>query len=148
MAQQAAFSGSVRGLRTLADGTVRVTVDLDSESARDALQALYEVGTAVALAVLGGEASKPAAYQAAKKGGGLSNNCAMYCRDITFQKWFAEHLNVPPWASNAQFVNWLRDFLDVESRSELDTNAEAAERWVALRKQYHEETEGSGCEIC
>jgi hypothetical protein len=107
-------------LQTMADGTLRMTVDIEPRNARDAFALFGMPGTALALAAI-----KPAAQQAqqatAKPAGGpLAKLAGQWCHMPQFLAWSG--CNTPDTA--AEFV---RRECGIESRAELDHNADAAE---------------------
>jgi hypothetical protein len=58
-----------------------------------------------------------------------SSECAMLCKEKSFQAFMG--------ASGEQgAINGVRNFCEVESRSELDRNSEAAVRWQGLKQKY------------
>ena len=73
-------------------------------------------------------------------------SAGMLCREHTFQKWIADkgigdHIeadNPTDWA-----VATLRDYLGIQSRSEMRVNKEALEKFKALQREYMESFDGT-----
>lgn len=63
-----------------------------------------------------------------------SQQAGLKCSDERFKHWLAAG------SSGGDVAEKLRDELGVRSRSELDTNAEAAKRWDALLLRYQQDT--------
>ena len=120
-----AVSGTLSGFRTLAGGdTIRVTVDVDQQFLADFLTHIApHQGEGVAIALLNGavgvepKADKP-------KGGELSKWCAMRCQEPEFWAFVAEVTGLTV-MGDADCANVIRNWCEVESRAELDTNPQA-----------------------
>jgi hypothetical protein len=68
----------------------------------------------------------------------LRTRAVLLCKDPEFQKWFCKdpgEFNVEHWAAIQ-----LRDICGIDSRSELATNKAAQEKFLALERQFREET--------
>ena len=110
-------ASSVR-MQTMADGTLRMVVDIEPRHARDAFGLFGTPGTALALAAL-----KPAQPQGAAPkptGGPLAKLAGRWCNDPAFQRMCS--VNSPQAAADV-----IREECDIESRAELDHNPAAAE---------------------
>jgi hypothetical protein len=105
-------------LQTMADGTLRMTVDVEPRNARDAFALFGMPGTALALA---GIKATQQAQQAAQTpaGGPLAKLAGQWCQMPQFLAWSG--CNTPELA--AEFV---RRECGVGSRAELDHNQAAA----------------------
>lgn len=130
---------------TMADGTLRITADIEPRHAQAAFALFGSPGTAMALAALkpivlsndeddAGMQTMPASY--ALKGGELSILAGKWCREPDFA-WWLEGRDWPvTWKTgnhpSATAANAVRAICEVESRVELDHNAVAAERFHAL----------------
>lgn len=67
-----------------------------------------------------------------------AQNCGKYCNDQAFQRWLHEvHGLDHPWDSHRAATK-VRSLLGIDSRTDLDTNPEAAERWHAMRGIFKE----------
>jgi hypothetical protein len=116
---------------TMADGTVRVTIDLDCTlSALAALNLMP--GTPLAIARLTPEAGttaiqpqpEPEPAPEPPKGGALSKWAALRGSEAHFQEWLSQHYNVK--IRNAtDAAAFIRHECDVESRAELDNDPRA-----------------------
>lgn len=129
----AAISGSFSSMRTMADGSVRIVIDLDCTLAELAALNLMP-GTPLALARLTPEAGtaaiqpqpEPEPAPEPPKGGALARLAGMWCADPEFQAWLRQHYKVKV-SSPSDAAAFMRHECDVTSRAELDSNP-AAER--------------------
>ena len=127
------------GVRTMADGTLRLSVDIEPRHAQAAFKLFGAPGTPVALAAL-----KTKAQQEDKpKGGALSQWVAMRCAEGDFRLWLSETYatewrDTPThagplsgrWPNSAEHAaNVVRKLCGVTSRAEIDNDAEARERF-------------------
>lgn len=120
-----AISGAFSSMRTMADGSVRIVVDLDCTlSALAALNLMP--GTPLAIARLTNEAGTAAIQPVPEpsKGGALAKLAGMWCADPEFQAWLRQHYRIK--VSNAvDAAAFMRHECDVVSRAELDSNPRA-----------------------
>lgn len=140
---RAVISGTRRAIKELADGTVRLQVDIDPECRRDFFRLFPEIDTRIALAPL-----KPDAKEVAEpevKGGQLAKAAGMMCSDPAFQRWIVrEHaFEAEAIASDLSGTDAAAEVVrlvcGVKSRAELDHNAEAATRFhERVRKPWLE----------
>ncbi|MDI7860950.1 hypothetical protein MRS76_03190 [Rhizobiaceae bacterium n13] len=63
-------------------------------------------------------------------------NCAMLCTEPAFKKFFEERHGLARPLTDQKVATRIRSILAVGSRSELNTDPAAAERWKALRADY------------
>ena len=116
-------SSSVK-VSTLADGTLRLVVDIEPCHAQAAFAMFGAPGTAVALAAL-----KPMhqvrAEQEKAKGGPLSQWLAIRCNEGHFQQWLGVRCT-------DDAATHVRDICEVESRAEIDSNPVAEQRFQKL----------------
>ena len=131
------IESSSSSARTMADGTLRLTVDIEPRHSQAAFALFGAPGTPMALAAL-----KSAKAEPAPKGGQLAQWVAMRCGEAAFQRWLqdtfpqqweAAHGDTPAkWAAST-----VRAVLGIESRKELDRAPEAAARFHAvIRKPF------------
>jgi len=118
-----AISGTRRAMKEMADGTIRVQVDIDP-SCRGAFLSLFpniDMPVALAPLVADFEQQKPDAGIPASrpKGGELARLAALLCQNAEFLAW--QNLSNE---SNARAFICLA--CGVESRADLDNNPEAA----------------------
>lgn len=128
------------GVRTMADGTLRLSLDIEPRHAQAAFALFGAPGTPMALAALKPASSKPEA----PKGGPLAQWVAMRCKEPHFLAWlYGQHKE--QWATtegeSAEDVaaNLVRALCGVESRAELDSNPDAA---ATLHKLIREPYKG------
>ena len=129
------IESSSSSARTMADGTLRLTVDIEPRHSQAAFALFGAPGTPMALAALKSATSEPAAPKPA--GGERAKWCAMRCQDPAFHRWlqdaFPQQWCQAPgetpamWAASA-----IRAVCSIESRKELDNDAAAAERFDRL----------------
>lgn len=131
-----AISGTRRAIRELADGTVRVQIDIDPQHRSDFFRMFPEIDSRVAIAPLIGEG----ALAAEAKGGELSRLAAILCNDAQFQQWLALEAPVDcmPTATEQSLPDeeraaiTVRRMCGVTSRAQLDHNPPAAARFHHL----------------
>lgn len=126
-------------LKTMADGTLRISFDIEPMHAQDAFRLFAAPGTPAAIAAL------QVGYASAKndvpeigfgniekpKGGALARLAGMWCNDPEFWKWLeTDPLNACHSASGATAC--LYAICEIESRVELDNDEEAAGRFHRL----------------
>ena len=136
-------ASSVR-VSTLADGTLRLSVDIEPMHAQAAFALFGKPGQPLALAALKPASSAPAPEQ--PKGGTLAQWVAMRCQEAAFQRWLQDTFP-QQWqdAHGTKPVEWaasvVRAVCAVESRAELDSDKFAASRLHALiREPYNKVT--------
>lgn len=121
-----AISGAFSSMRTMADGSVRIVVDLDCTLSAIAALNLMP-GTPLAIARLTPEAGTAALQPEPEpaKGGALAKLAGMWCNDAHFQQW-----SLCPTPEEA--ANWIRNVCAIGSRAELDSNETAAMRFQEM----------------
>ena len=131
------IESSSSSARTMADGTLRLTVDIEPRHSQAAFALFGAPGTPMALAAL-----KSAKAEPAPKGGQLAQWVAMRCGEAAFQRWLQDtysaqwqdaHGDTPAkWAAST-----VRAVLGIESRAELDNDDAAALRFHArIRRPF------------
>jgi len=133
-------ASSVR-CQTMADGTLRVVLDVEPAQARDAFALFCAPGTAVALAALVPEhlrapapvsvAPEPVAEK--PKGAEIAKWLGIRCNEPEFWTFLEnlERVNFPI-GNKDEAAYWVRKLCGVESRAEIDNDPEAAERFHRL----------------
>ncbi len=113
-----AISGTRRAMKEMADGTIRVQVDIDPTCRTDFLKLFPNIDMPVALAPLRAdfEQSKP---EAKPKGGELARLAGQLCQNPEFLK-YGNYESPEEAAADIRFA------CQIESRAELDHNPEAA----------------------
>lgn len=148
------ISGVSRNVKTLADGTLRISIDISPTEAQEAFALFGAPNVPIALARLTQDASIASAQASTiaadkPKGGALSKWAAMRCAESDFQKFirpiydkfmggvFSEYDfggDAESWARHCILV-----ICDIESRAELDTNEYAKVRFnTIIREPYIE----------
>lgn len=137
-----AIEASSVGVKTMADGTLRLSVDIEPMHAQAAFALFGKPGQPLALAALKPASSAPAPEQ--PKGGTLAQWAAVRCQDADFQAWLyseyrAKWVETEGASPEVVAANVLRSVCGIESRAELDSDPEAAARFHRLiRKPYSE----------
>lgn len=130
-----AIPASSVNLKTMADGTLRISFDIEPMHAQDAFRLFAAPGTPAAIAAMQvgyaaatGEELSPVEKP---KGGPLSKLAGMWCNDPEFWRWLeTDPLNACHSATGAASI--VRDLCEIESRADLDHDAYAAERFNRL----------------
>jgi hypothetical protein len=121
-------------VKTMADGTLRLSVDIEPRHAREAFGLFGSPGTPMALAAL-----KPAAAVVDEpekpKGGPLAKDAAIICGTHDFQR-FARHMGHA--ASEDGASDLVRQYCGVDSRAYLDHLPDAARKFATLMRQFND----------
>lgn len=142
-AETSAVMGATGTIKTLADGTFRVQIDIDPRFAQEAFRLFGAPGTPVALARITSEAavahdrmqqSHDAAPPAAARepegpqhrGGALAKLAGMLCQQPEFWRFLGSQFEQDAPEDAEQAAALLREVCGIESRAELDHNEEAA----------------------
>ena len=137
------IESSSSSARTMADGTLRLTVDIEPRHSQAAFALFGAPGTPMALAAL---QCAPFPTIEQPKGGERARWCGMRCQEPEFQRWIQEaYLQQWEAAPGATPATWaasvIRAVCSVESRAELDNDSAAAERFDRLiRRPYMEQS--------
>lgn len=140
-------------VRTMADGTLRLSVDIDPSHSQAAFALFGMPGSPMALAALTQQAAQESAQKSAiahaqkpfvPKGGNLSKDAAMICNDEMFREWVSVCDGSPVIATSERAAEFMRENCCILSRAELDNDPEAADRFKLLMKQYREWLKGEG----
>ncbi|AAQ54953.1 hypothetical protein Bcep22_gp19 [Burkholderia phage Bcep22] len=131
---EGAVMGATGTIKTMADGTFRLVVDIEPRYAQQAFALFGAPGTPVALARLTSEAAVAqdrAQQQAAAspeperpKGGPLARLAGQWCNDPDFWAWLRSHGRPCDNADDAAVI--VRATCKIESRAELDSDDRAA----------------------
>ena len=132
-----ALEAASAGVKDMADGSLRITVEFEPRYAKEAFALFGARGTPLAIAAL------QVGYAAAKeppvkeslttekpKGGPLAKLAGMWCADREFQSWVQSttHSGIFwPCSDSTEAKLFVCEICEVESRSELDHNEHAAE---------------------
>lgn len=124
------ISGTRRKAQELADGTLRVMVDIDPRFKADFHRLFPQIDTPVAIAPLVAHFER-IEEEEKQKGGPLCKLAAMWCKDADFQEWLAFQFDMEKMDEDGT-ADFFRKWMGVSSRKELDNNPEAAERFQIL----------------
>jgi hypothetical protein len=120
-----AIEASSARCKTLADGTLQITVNVEPRHAQDAFRLFGAPGVPMALAALKTAAQQQQDQQERPKGGPLSRWLAMRCAEPEFQEWLGA-------TSSEQAADKVRKLLDISSRAELDNDDDARHRFDTI----------------
>ena len=126
-----AISGTRRAMKEMADGTIRVQVDIDPACRSAFLSMFGNIDMPVALAPLVShfEQAKPVVAQnepeARNKGGELARLAGRFCQNEVFRRWCDA-------VDAEEAAGWIREQCDVISRGALDHDAAAADKFHKL----------------
>lgn len=116
-------------VQTMADGTLRLVVDIQPTNAQSAFRMFGSPGTPVALARL---KTKPEQHASeAPKGGPLARLAGQWCQLPTFWAWAGV-------ADAEAAAAYIREACGVQSRALLDHNADAAASFHTIREAFAE----------
>ena len=128
-----AISCSSVSLKTMADGTLRITFDFEPMDAQDAFRLFASPGTQAAIVALKmglpsflGPESLPVKKSLTPekpKGGPLSIEAAAMCRNPEYLGWTGHQTE-----DTAALA--MKEYLGITSRAQLDHNADAAARFI------------------
>jgi hypothetical protein len=132
-----AISGTRRQYKEMADGTIRVSIDIDPPFKSKFLELFGEIDMPVALAPLKADFEKPAEEEK-PKGGPLSISAARMCEYAPYIA-FMKQEYVDLWdRSGGDVAEMQRQICSIESRAELDSNPEAAKKFKSHMRFYNE----------
>ena len=119
-------------LKTMADGTLRISFDIEPMHAQDAFRLFAAPGTPAAIAALavgyaavGEPKPEPLCEPEKPKGGPLSKLAAMWCNDPEFWTWLGTDGEMGAAA-------YIYSVCFIKSRAELDHDVIAAEKFHRL----------------
>lgn len=115
-----AISGTRRAMKEMADGTIRVQVDIDPACRAQFLQLFPNIDMPVALAPLRADFERQQQGAGKPKGGELARLAGQLCQNPEF-------LEYGNYESPEEAAADIRFACQIESRAELDHNPEAAE---------------------
>lgn len=146
-----AILATTKSFRTLADGGVSITFDIDPKDAANAFRLFGITGSKVGIAAITAEAARKSVQKSAaeEKMTGRqsftelrpSAQAAIRGGDPDFRRFLREngHPNV---RSEDTAADEIRRICRVGSRSELDTDSVAASQWRGLEASYYAWTHG------
>jgi hypothetical protein len=118
------ISGTRRKAQELADGTLRVQIDIDPRFKQDFHRLFPQIDTPCALAPLALDFEKLSKYPEEPKGGELARLAGIWCKNPDFKQWLSKKYPGNTF-NEGDAANWIRKSCRVNSRSEIDNNAEA-----------------------
>jgi hypothetical protein len=124
-----AISAASVGVKTMADGTLRITFDIEPSEAGAAFALFGKPGTPAALAALVTGYAAKSDEPEKPKGGPLSKEAALLCQNAEFQHWLRYFVQGDVYDANAA-AKCVRDLCRVQSRAEFDTDAAAGQRFI------------------
>lgn len=142
-----AIMASTVGVRTMADGTLRLTIEIEPRHAVDAFTLFGAPGVPCGIARLTNDAAveamreQPGSLQGNSgedkaKGGPLAKLSGIWCNDSAFWAWIHSQGCPSVYDANAA-ANWVRTTCGIESRAELDADGAAAVRFhKKIREPY------------
>jgi len=135
-----AISGTRRAMKEMADGTVRVQIDIDPRFRNEFFNLFGQIDMPVALAPLVSDFEKSTSSSEAvldkPKGGPLARLAGRLCQDAEFLFWADV-------GGEDDAAAWIRNLCGIQSRSELDHDKRAAEIFHReVRKPFLEWKEG------
>lgn len=138
------IEASAVSVKTMADNTLRLTVDIEPRHAKAAFALFGERGTALALAALKA-GQEPQQEPAAVKGGELSKWAAMRGEDPAFRAWLRDQFaSGPDWDTPDGAADTIRAVCHITSRAELDNNKAAAAIFnERIRRPWLAHTQGN-----
>ncbi|HTH10782.1 MAG TPA: hypothetical protein VMA55_14540 [Acidovorax sp.] len=134
-----AISAASVGVRTMADGTLRLTLDVEPANAKDAFSLFGSPGTPVAIAALKqGYAAKSDEPEQKSPLGPLAKWLVCRCNEPEFWGFLKEEFDLlHPVEDSRQAADIVKSILEVESRKDVDGNKIAETRCaVLLRGPY------------
>jgi hypothetical protein len=126
-----AISGTRRAMKEMADGTIRVMIDIDPRFRAQFHELFPQIDMPVALAPLTTDFERIEEKPEEKpKGGPLAKLAGMLCKDDRFLEYFYQHVNPKGYeCSEEGAADYIRAICRVDSRAEIDSNGEAALRF-------------------
>ena len=119
----------VRVAGTLADGTLRLVVDIEPRNAQAAFALFNSPGTPMALAALKAGAV-PVEPEPTTPIGPFCKQAVIWCKDWEFQTWIHRHCGPPPGLTGeAMAKEMVLQECEVSSRKDLDESAQAQALW-------------------
>ena len=134
-----AIEGATVNLRTMADGTLRITIDVEPGSAQAAFALFGAPGTPVALAALRVGHAVPPDEPAEPKGGPLSQWLAQRCDESRFRDWVVHGFNLPARIDSVEASRVVCEFIGVFRKREIDGDQYAPTRLKELVMQPYSE---------
>lgn len=145
----AAISGTRRAIRELADGTIRVQIDIDPRFRKEFFELFAQIDMPVAIAPLKRDFEEQTKEAERPKGGELAKLAGMLCLKPEFQEflrftyseeWNKAYAAFRLFGAGDRFhdiaAQSLRKILGIESRSQIDANQDVTERFHIIRNAF------------
>jgi hypothetical protein len=137
MSDLSAVMGASTTVKTMADGSLRLAIDIEPRHAQAAFALFGSPGTPVALARITNEAANAHDQREPEpdkpKGGALAKLAGMLGADPEFWKFLTHQFTLTAVCeSDATAAEVIREVCEIESRSELDWHTDAADRFHVL----------------
>lgn len=130
------IEASSAGVRDMADGSLRITLEFEPRHARDAYALFGSRGTPVAVAALKPASSKPEPQADERPAiGELCRWAVMRCGEEPFRRWVRTVSNRVEVPTEDWTAEWVRLQCGVDSRKEIDTNPVAFDKFHRLIRQ-------------
>ena len=133
------------GVKDMADGSLRITLEFDPRHAKDAFSLFGARGTSCAIVALTPDAAKQSAQDETievdkPKGGQLARLAGMWCSDWKFYDWIESKLECNKGAISENDARvYIISKCNIESRAELDNDPEAADKFHRLIREPYSE---------
>ena len=129
-----AISAAAMRVRTMADGSLRIEVEVEPQDAQAAFALFGRPGAPMALAALAvGHAAvqepEPVTLTVAQPDKPIARWLAMRCKEPEFQSWATQYEGWGGSRSEANAAALVRHLCGVASRGDIDGNAHAEERF-------------------
>lgn len=128
------IEGASVSVKTMADGTLRLTIDIEPRNSQAAFILFGAPGRAVALAALkdgAGAAQQSAPPKPREHLGDLCYRAVQWCNDKEFRAWLTRRGDFLADLTADSAADVIKGWCGVTSRKELDTNPAAAEKFRA-----------------
>lgn len=134
-----ALEASSAGIRDMADGTLRLTIDFEPRFAKQAFELFGARGTPIAVAALKpihqrGEIVPPVVPSDPQKPplGPIGQWFVLRCQEPAFRQWAIQHHGPDTQDTEVAVKELILEKLDLESRSQIDWDAVAKEKALGL----------------
>jgi hypothetical protein len=133
MSEIQAISGTRRALKEMADGTIRVQVDIDPRFKAEFLRLFPNIDAPCALAPLVADFEQREPEPEKPKGGALAKLAGMLCTDPEFWAFLTKQFTLTAACGNAEeAAEIIREACGVQSRADLDNDPDAAAEFHRL----------------
>ena len=147
------IEGASVSVKTMSDGTLRLSIDIEPRNAQAAFALFGAPGRAVALAALkdgsaaitSESASEVKEKQQREYLGDLCYRAVQWCNDLEFRRWLTARDGLPDLLTGDGAAAVIYAWCGITSRKQLDTNPVAAEKFNRLiRGPYQKHLQARG----